>query len=398
MNGFEAFLVVLAAYGLRDGVLFAWLIHRLLAGATAPVAAAPRAAPAAPPVAGPAAGPGAAAPTPVANPVPAPAAKPQPRFTGITATSFAGGNDSVASRKSAYDGTIIDGDKQLGCALPYHFPGKPPAVRVFYEGRFVDVPDRDVGPWNISDTYWDHGARPEAETCHNAGKPLTAGPNKGKIPTNPAGIDLTPAAWAALGYVGDPRNAKAQVSWDFVDVLDGKAPASGAPASTPASAPAATDPPWLVLMRKLRDMGVHATHDSAVIMSWPPAIGGKFPDMADYAKGYQHDSTPWCGLTVAYVLAMNGVRPQFGATDTDRWLWANAWAQFGAAADKPQPGDVLVFRWAGGGHHVTLYDHEEDDNYYHCTGGNQGSGHVVSTEAMPMANCIAIRRPPQTPA
>jgi uncharacterized protein (TIGR02594 family) len=153
-----------------------------------------------------------------------------------------------------------------------------------------------------------------------------------------------------------------------------------------------TGAPWLTLARSL--VGTHAQHDNAVIMAWPGAIAAKYPDMAEYASRYVHDSIAWCGVFAAYVLAMNGIRPVFGPTDTDKWMWADAWQQFGTAVDTPQPGDVLVFKWAGGGEHVTFYDHEEDDNYYHCTGGNQGSGHVVSTEAMPMANCIAIRRPP----
>lgn len=369
--------VVLAAYGLRDGILFAWLIHRLLGNTDAapvvPVAPAPA--------------PGQPAPLPGAVPVPLPDSKPpaaaiaKPRFTGITATSFAGGNDSAFSRTSAYDGKIINGDTELAAAAPYHFPGKPPVIRVFYPvtGRSVDVPTRDVGPWNTKDDYWNKGTRPQAETGTD-----TTGRH-----TNLAGLDLSPAAWKALGYTGDARNAKDKVDWDFADVLDGKAP-SAAPSSPTIS----VVPPWLVLMRKLRDMGVHAEHDSAIIMAWPPAIGNKYPEMADYCKGYLHDTTPWCGLTVAYVLAASGIRPQFGATDTDRFLWAASWLQFGTAVETPQPGDVMVFQWAGGGHHVTLYDHEVDDNSYHCTGGNQGNSHVVSTEAMPMANCIGIRRPP----
>lgn len=159
-----------------------------------------------------------------------------------------------------------------------------------------------------------------------------------------------------------------------------------------AAAPSAVAPPWLTLARSL--VGTHAQNDNAVIMAWPSAIAAKFPDMADYCARYVHDSIPWCGLTVAYVLAMSGVRPQYGATDTDKFLWADAWKNFGTAVTgDPQPGDILVFKWAGGGEHVTIYDNEQDDEYYHCTGGNQGSGHVVSTEAMPMANCIAIRRP-----
>lgn len=160
-------------------------------------------------------------------------------------------------------------------------------------------------------------------------------------------------------------------------------PAANIPASTP---------PWLTLARSL--VGTHAQNDNAVIMAWPRAIAAKFPDpdMASYCARFTHDSIAWCGLFVAYCLAVNGVKPQFGATDIERFLWADAWQKFGTAVDTPQPGDILVFRWPSGGEHVTFYDHEEDDNFYHCIGGNQGT-HVVSTEAMAMSSCIAIRRP-----
>jgi lysozyme family protein len=155
-------------------------------------------------------------------------------------------------------------------------------------------------------------------------------------------------------------------------------------------------PAHLAIMRGLIAQGVHAEHDSAVIMSWPAAIAAKFPDMADYCKGYVHDSIPWCGLTVAYCMAQAGIRPVFGDSDTDKFLWSFAWQNWGiAVTGDPQPGDVMVFRWSGGGGHVTLYDHEVDDNYYHCSGGNQGSGHVCSTEALPMSSCISIRRAPK---
>jgi hypothetical protein len=171
----------------------------------------------------------------------------------------------------------------------------------------------------------------------------------------------------------------------------------GAFPATLAPVPATSDtvPPWLTTMRDLVARGVHATHDNASIMAWPGLIASKYPEMASYCSQYVHDSTPWCGLTMAAVLASNGIRPVFGPTDTDKFLWAFAWQNWGAdAMHSPQPGDICVFKWSGGGGHVTMYDHEEDDAFYHCSGGNQGSGHVCSTEAMPMKNCIAIRRPP----
>lgn len=386
MNVLEPLLVALVVFAVRDGLLAWWLIDRLIGNGSAAV---PPPLPPGPIVPEPPVGP--------VSPLPSlPLAKRAPRFTGITATSFAGSNDTRSSRSSAYDGKLIDGDQELAAALPAHGQGAR-IIRAFYNGRTVDAPVRDVGPWNgdpisTDDPYWATGARPQAET----------GIDKIGRKTNRAGIDLTPSAWKALG-VGNPQNVEEKIDWDFVDVLD--APQASLPAPVPGTTGAI--PAHLVLMRRYRDLGIHAQHDSTYIMAWPGAIAAKYPDMADYSKLYVHDTTPWCGLALADVLAENGIRPQFGPTDTDRYLWANAWIQFGhevAHRDKatgamvfapgmaPLPGDICVYVWAGGGHHVTLYDHEEEDEFYHCTGGNQGSGHVVSTEAMPMKNCIAIRR------
>lgn len=364
MNGTDATWVWLGmaavlplAFCIRDGIIAWWLIRTAIgrSPSTSPAVAAPAPAGSQPAVAS---GDAAAA----------------LRFTDITATSFAGAADSTSSRTSAYGGGIISGDTQLGAALPYHFPGTPPTIRVQYNGKSAIVPIRDVGPWNTNDPYWTRPApsRPQAETGRDA---------SGRK-TNLAGLDLTPATWKALGYTGDANNAKAKVSWDFT-------------AAQPAPATPGAAPPWLVLVRKLRDINVHATHDSAIIMSWPALIAQKYPEMAEYCKGYVHDTTPWCGLTVAAALAATGVRPQFGAGDTDKFLWAASWLQFGTAVQgAPQPGDILIFQWSGGGHHVTLYDHAvEGDASYHCTGGNQGDSHSVTTEAMSMKNCIGVRRP-----
>lgn len=362
-----------------DGAFFWYLVHQLLTRSptTVPV---PGPVPVPTPQPAPTPIPGPVAPSPTSAPLPSPT-KPSPRFTGITATSFAGGNDSVSSRTSAYDGKIINGDTELAAALPYHFPGQPPVIRVFYQGRTVNAPIRDVGPWNTKDPYWNSNSRPQAET----------GTDTTGRKTNLAGLDLSPASWKALGYAGDARNAKDKVDWDFVDALDGTtstSPSDAAPASTqPTGVPA-----HLSMMRSL--IGTDARTHGPAIVGWAHAIGVKFPQMASYCAGYTDATIAWCGLTCGYVFAMNGTAPPFGTTDVEQFLYAASWLQFGSAVETPQPGDVLVFQWAGGGHHVTLYDHEEDDNYYHCTGGNQGSGHVVSTEAMPMKNCIGIRRPP----
>ncbi len=164
--------------------------------------------------------------------------------------------------------------------------------------------------------------------------------------------------------------------------LAATAPQPKAPASD------AGIPPWLTTMRTIT--GTHEGNDNPVILGFAAFIAKKFPDMANYCARYTHDSIAWCGLTVAYCMANAGIRPQFGATDTDKFLWADSWRQFGVAVSSPQLGDILVFQWASGGHHVTLYEGTQGSNYL-CRGGNQSD--AVNVEPLPKASCTAIRRP-----
>lgn len=114
--------------------------------------------------------------------------------------------------------------------------------------------------------------------------------------------------------------------------------------------------------------------DSAIILAWDDVIAKAFPDMASYAHSYVHDSIPWCGQFVAACLATNGIRPVFGPTDTDKYLWAAAWGKPGPELIQLDPkhlfpGAIMVFTRDGGGH-VSFYE-GEDDTAYHIRGGNQ---------------------------
>jgi D-alanyl-D-alanine carboxypeptidase len=152
-----------------------------------------------------------------------------PRFTHITATSFAGANDSANSKTSAYTGREIDSSKP-GFALPKHLAAADQhrLIRGFWGGKTVDGPVEDVGPWYDGrpgwpiDAYWETGTRPRAETDNR---------------TNHAGIDLTPGAWKALGHP-NPEGAKDYISWDFVDQLGPVVP--GVPGVPTAAAPSVT--------------------------------------------------------------------------------------------------------------------------------------------------------------
>lgn len=120
--------------------------------------------------------------------------------TNITATMFGG-------EQSAYGGAI--NDSAPGCALPARFHGERPLVKVINRANGKSVICRivDVGPWNLSDPYWQQGRRPQAESGADLGQ--TTGGTARR--TNGAGIDLTFAAAAAIGIDG-----KGRVDWQFV--------------------------------------------------------------------------------------------------------------------------------------------------------------------------------------
>lgn len=120
----------------------------------------------------------------------------------IEATNFGGPDDP---NDSAYGG-VVHGN-MLEAALPFHFEGTRPMLELEHNGKTCVAFVNDVGPWNIRDPYWETGARPAAEEQHD--KRLRA--QNGMIPSNRAGIDLTPACFRALGV--DPNAGKMLLNW-----------------------------------------------------------------------------------------------------------------------------------------------------------------------------------------
>lgn len=139
-------------------------------------------------------------------------AKPIPtNQRGITASVFGGDSDYNVS---AYDEDKVLNDSDFYVALPDRFEGgERPKVRVYNRdtGQSAIGTIEDVGPWNIDDPYWASGTRPQAEVCHMQKQPLPDGPNQGKTPSNPAGIDLSPALADKIGVDG-----LGAVDWEFV--------------------------------------------------------------------------------------------------------------------------------------------------------------------------------------
>jgi len=117
--------------------------------------------------------------------------------------------------------------------------------------------------------------------------------------------------------------------------------------------------------------------------------------MASYCALYTGDHIAWCGLAVAYCMTMAGIRPVFGPTDTDRWMWARAWDDlaWGYELTTPRPGCVVVMEREGGGH-VTLYERTEgsgSSSSYVCRGGNQSD--AVNQASYPISKVVALMWP-----
>ena len=134
--------------------------------------------------------------------------------------------------------------------------------------------------------------------------------------------------------------------------------------------------------------------ESSTINGWLNFVGTSFPEMADYCIGETKIGYfSWCGCTVGYCIAKAGIRPVYTkGVDTKSFLWAQAWLDWGTPVTEPQPGDVLVFDFGHGDHHVTLFDRDIGNGFWACLGGNQS--HEVMDSNFRRSQCMGIRRPP----
>jgi hypothetical protein len=137
------------------------------------------------------------------------------KHTGIYATWFGGSQDPNNSAYAPY-GPLNDTDFYV--ALPWTVPDPRPKVRVTRGNLSLTASISDKGPWTTMDEAYVMGGgevRPIAETCYDNHDPLPSGPNAGKVPSNPAGIDLSPALFKALGMTDNDL-----VDWQFIDDTD----------------------------------------------------------------------------------------------------------------------------------------------------------------------------------
>jgi uncharacterized protein (TIGR02594 family) len=101
------------------------------------------------------------------------------------------------------------------------------------------------------------------------------------------------------------------------------------------------------------------------------------------------DETPWCSSFVNYCMWKAGIK---GTRDARAISWLD-WGKEVPIATKSEvrPGDVVIFEWDSGSHHVALFKANAANNKMIVVGGNQGDR--VSEATYPWSNVMGIRRP-----
>jgi uncharacterized protein (TIGR02594 family) len=164
-------------------------------------------------------------------------------------------------------------------------------------------------------------------------------------------------AGASQGVITPPEPAPAQAG------APPSPPSARSRASSPrdGEGPARTPqmpPPWLARMNAI--LGLYEFQggaDNPAILAMAKACGGSI------ARGYKHDSIPWCALTVNYVLITCGL-------PGDDSLWALDFRAYGKPISGPAVGAIATKTRAGGGH-VFLVVGRSPDGRIVGRGGNQ---------------------------
>lgn len=156
----------------------------------------------------------------------------------------------------------------------------------------------------------------------------------------------------------------------------------------------ATAPPWLLSMRMATGTSEHpGDPNNPKIMAAVESIGLRWPEHASYAALFTGDEIAWCGCAVAWAMSDNDIEPVFGPTDTDKWMWAQAWLDWGVPCP-PILGAVMIFTRSGGGH-VTLLEEITSSGDFKCRGGNQSD--TVNTQVFDASTLLGARWPKEYP-
>lgn len=148
-----------------------------------------------------------------------------------------------------------------------------------------------------------------------------------------------------------------------------------------------TGPPILVEALKFYGVSeVPGEQSNPIILGWVEEIGA--PD------GRKDESVAWCATFISNVIKNCGYE-----IPTERPFKSRSWIDWGDPVEKPEVGDILIFRRKGGRGHIGLYVGETEESYW-VYGGNQSAPDVpdsVSIKLLSKLKCVAIRRPHEEP-
>lgn len=173
-------------------------------------------------------------------------------------------------------------------------------------------------------------------------------------------------------------NSIGWVAAQYVQEWKGSQDSPDAPQEVPQPVIAAAgEPPWIVWARKqLGEREVPGEGDNPDIVAWFK--------LTTLPKEYWHDATAWCAVFVNAGFFLNGVKGLRSARAAD-------WLQFGTQVEEPRLGDVVVFTWDDGSHHVAYFLALEGERV-RVIGGNQSN--AVTETTYPLANVEGFMRPP----
>jgi uncharacterized protein (TIGR02594 family) len=138
------------------------------------------------------------------------------------------------------------------------------------------------------------------------------------------------------------------------------------------------EPIWIQWARKqLGQREVPGPGDNPTIAAWY--------HLTTLDQSYWHDETAWCAVFVNAGLMLNNIKTIRSAAAVD-------WLKFGTPVTTPQKGDVVVFLWDSGSHHVAYYLADAGGGRIQVIGGNQSDAVTITT--YPKANVMGYRRPP----
>ena len=125
--------------------------------------------------------------------------------------------------------------------------------------------------------------------------------------------------------------------------------------------------PWIAMARKyLGTKESPGSADNPTIVGWDDL-------MTTLPASMRHDATPWCAIFVHAMLLLGGYKGKIIES-----ALAVDWLKFGVPVADPKVGDIVVFDFGGGDHHVAFVL-SVSGGLVHVIGGNQSDAVTLAS-------------------